>query len=78
MLSYGDLYRFLITMGDYPDIVPKKRLAVNQFRHIFCMPHHILSGRPQGRGSKMLETDDPYADLDDLIFDQEEYHPSER
>jgi len=39
---------------------------------------HILSRKSSGRRVCMKECDDFTVDLEDLIFDDEEYAPSER
>ena len=39
---------------------------------------HILSSIVWRGGEYMRECDDVTVDLDDLIFDEEDYHPSER
>ena len=72
---------------DYHSIVPKKSPSVNQktfflcaiFPFIFHRAVHILSRVVIVKGGNMMrETNDPYADLDDLIFDEDDGGPSER
>ena len=59
-------------------IVPKKIKSVNTIPHIFCPAYHILSRMDKRRGTKMRETDDRTADIEDLLYDEDEGHPSER
>ena len=40
--------------------------------HIYCQETHRKGGHI------MAKSDEQYPDLDDLIFADEEYHPSER
>ena len=42
------------------------------------MPHILLRMQKQKGGGSMRETDDPFADLEDLIFDEDGGYPSER
>ena len=63
----------------YPCIVAEKRFSVNKLPHIFCPMEHILSGRLRLEGgSAVRETDDSTVDLEDLLFEDEDWHPSER
>ena len=58
-------------------IVPKKSFSVNKNRRFFRLSRHILAGELLRR-CNMWERDDPMADLEDLLFDEEEGRPSER
>ena len=63
---------------NYRYIVSKLLVGVNIFRWIFSSSAHILSGKSCERRTEMKETDNVHADLDDMIFDEEEYYPSDR
>ena len=68
----------------FHSIVQNILLCVNckshdSFRFIFRGPKHILLGLQKMKGgTSMRQTNDPYADLDDLIFDEDAGGPSER
>lgn len=51
---------------------------VKKIRHIFYLRKHILSSSLWKGVIVMRESDDPRADLDDLIFDEDAGGPSER
>ena len=62
----------------YRNIVTKNFQTVNKTRGIFSNLGHILSSSLFERRIGMPENDENYADVDDLIFQDEEYSPSER
>ena len=54
-------------------------MTVNKIREIFPPFVHILSGRPNGEeASTVNDTHNSEYDLDDWIFQDEEYQPSQR
>jgi len=59
-------------------IVPNFSSAVNKYRSIFYLSKHILLGMPLKGVIAMQEQERPALDLDDLLFREEEHHPSER
>ena len=58
-------------------IVTKKYESVNTIPHIFYPLCHILSRMEKG-GNEMRETDDRTADIEDLLYDEDEGYPSQR
>ena len=81
------LYPAELPEHNYHSIVPKNSSGVNKksqwisikFRFIFHLLMHILWRVICVKGVKgMWETNDPYADLEDLIFDKDSGGPSER
>ena len=52
--------------------------AVKKLRHIFSPHRNILSWSVFERSVHMYFSDDPNADLDDLIFEKDDGGPSER
>ena len=61
-----------------PVIVTKKSASVNKNSEIIFLPKHILSGRALRGGENMEEKKEHAADIDDLIFGEEESGPSQR
>ena len=59
-------------------ILTKKSYSVKKIRHIFCKHKHILLCSLFERRTHMVETSDPNADLEDLIFYPNDGGPSER
>ena len=62
----------------YPYILPKFFLSVKKIRHFFYSGKHILSGSFDKEAKNMYTSDDPCADLDDLIFEKGAGGPSDR
>ena len=61
-----------------PVIVTKKSRPVNKNSEIIFFAKHILSGRTLRGGENMDEKKEHAADIDDLIFGEEETGPSQR
>ena len=54
--------------------------SARKLRILFCLPQHILLRMQKQKGGRlsMRESNDPGADLEDLIFDEDAGYPSER
>ena len=59
-------------------ILPNFFHAVKKIRHFFCFPPHIIHWHFQKGAKLMRESNDPNADLEDLIFDEDAGGPSQR
>ncbi len=62
----------------YRAIVTENSESVNKIREIFSSAGHILSGDPKEVDAMTEETNKIPQDLDDWIFSDEEYQPSQR
>ena len=68
-MSYGGI--------DCVDCNEKKKICQHDTAHFLpALPYTIKNGKKEGK--KMLETDDRTADIEDLLYDEDEGYPSER
>ncbi len=80
-LRLGGVRSILVSYGGIFKILYRKKSGLSTvIPHIFGPRPHIIPHMLPGRegGKPMRESDDPNADLEDLIFDEESGGPSQR
>ena len=79
MLYPAELLARTIALYKKTGHVSTEKLLGSKLRVLFYAQWHILLRTQKKKGGvSVRETNDPYADLEDLIFDEDAGRPSER